>query len=671
MKSLGCYYLLLCLLLQIHIVSSDDVCTANDSAAESCSNNANIHADAALLVEETTPGTSEEEEDANTITIDITPDLLHQIHAALEANGVSNEDKDRIQEVAMAEVHKWYRSTQQQEQKETRCEMTYAEYDTMVDPETEFPYPLVEPPPPPDSLDLHDWTPKGGNRYAEYTTGRSPYVITPQMKNKSDTVARSRRHYIKRAMQHAWSGYETYAWGADELRPQSQKPTNHWAGIAVTLVDSLDTLWLLNMTQEFQRAKDYVKAHQPIHDVKQKVSFFETTIRSLGGLLGAYDWSKDPVFLEEALDLARRLMKAFPKNSTLPYGEINLQNGSANMIPWAGGNAILSEFGSLQIEFRYLDEIVQTEETKEWRDKVEGVFEMLHEMAPDNGLYPYYMRQPKGTAKPFFSNDHFTFGAMADSFYEYMLKLWLQGGKKEPLYREMYDKAVQGMHDELLRVSCPSGLTYLADRIGDVSKPERGRRTHHKMDHLCCFVGGMLALGAYTDPLGLESERAQRDLKTAKALTYTCYQMYARTNTGIAPEFAEFVQGQDFIVPKLAPHYLLRPETVESFYILHFLTGDPIYREWGWEVFLAIEKHCKTSIAYGSIKNVQDTAAKPRDDMESFFLAETLKYLYLLYDPDSKIDILEKHVFNTEAHPLRMFPLIDEEKPRKESTPPE
>lgn len=131
--------------------------------------------------------------------------------------------------------------------------------------------------------------------------------------------------------------------------------------------------------------------------------------------------------------------------------------------------------------------------------------------------------------------------------------------------------------------------------------------------------------------------------------------MYARMKTGISPEYVEFAAGEDFRIGSIAPHYLLRPEAVESFYILNVLTGDPVYREWGWEVFQSIEKYCKTHAAYGSLGNVQDEDLPPRDDMESFFLAETLKYLYLLFDPDSEIDILNRHVFNTEAHPLRIF----------------
>jgi mannosyl-oligosaccharide alpha-1,2-mannosidase len=100
---------------------------------------------------------------------------------------------------------------------------------------------------------------------------------------------------------------------------------------------------------------------------------------------------------------------------------------------------------------------------------------------------------------------------------------------------------------------------------------------------------------------------------------------------------------------------ILRPEVIESFYVLHTITKDPIYREWGWEIFQAIEAHCKTEIAYGEYPNVANASASPRDKMESFFLAETVKYLYLLFDPESEVDILTKHVFNTEAHPLSVF----------------
>ena len=480
-------------------------------------------------------------ENKEQVTVELTDDIMQRIHETLRVNGVLGGDNQAlIQQLAMEEVHKWHQEQEQaQRSREQLLEQRRLQKQQQQEEESKpvFPYKLTLPPPPSwkngkfyYNLDfVKDWTPQGGGRYAEYASGTSPYsnVSSQEQQNYSDEIARLRRPYIQQAMQHAWDGYRQYAFGYDEVRPQSRQGTNHWGGIGVTLVDSLDTLWIMNMHEEFQQARDWV--HDTLsHDQNTKVSVFETTIRSLGGLLSAYDWSRDVVFLEEALDLARRLMRAFVHpvvgETILPFGEVNLQDGSCNMIPWAGGNAILSEFGTLQIEFRYLDEVVQTSETRGFRDKVEGIFELLHELSPDNGLFPYYMKtnhngnknnskqkQQQATNKPYFSNDHLTFGAMADSFYEYMLKLWIQGGKTEPMYRTMYDKAMQGMHDELLHISSPSGLLYLADKVGSNKK-----RIKHKMDHLVCFVGGMLALGAYTDPLGLESERAQRDLQTAK-----------------------------------------------------------------------------------------------------------------------------------------------------------
>ena len=211
----------------------------------------------------------------------------------------------------------------------------------------------------------------------------------------------------------------------------------------------------------------------------------------------------------------------------------------------------------------------------------------------------------------------------------------------------MYDKAMEGVHEKLVQRS-PDGLAYIADL--------NSGRLDHKMDHLVCFMGGSLALGAYTDPRGLDSPNAKRDLALGKDLARTCYEMYKRQATGIAPEMVVF---RPNMMIQQAPFYILRPETAESLFILHHLTGDEIYRDWGWEIFQSIERHCRSEAAYTSIKDVRQTPAIKDDRMESFFLAETLKYLFLLFDPDLEIDLLTKHVFNTEAHPLRRLDRID------------
>ena len=102
--------------------------------------------------------------------------------------------------------------------------------------------------------------------------------------------------------------------------------------------------------------------------------------------------------------------------------------------------------------------------------------------------------------------------------------------------------------------------------------------------------------------------------------------------------------------------YLLRPETIESLYVLWRVTGDEKWRERGYEIFTAIEKVAKTKYGYASVGDVGMEKPTLIDEMPSYFLAETLKYLYILFEEDtSKLLPLEKWIFNTEAHPLPAF----------------
>ena len=87
---------------------------------------------------------------------------------------------------------------------------------------------------------------------------------------------------------------------------------------------------------------------------------------------------------------------------------------------------------------------------------------------------------------------------------------------------------------------------------------------------------------------------------------------------------------------------------------IHPRTPPSPDRQWGWEIFSAIERGCKTTYGFGNHPDVRNVNRKPEDRMESFFPAETLKYLYLLQSPDHEIS-LDHYTFNTEAHPTRNF----------------
>ena len=120
------------------------------------------------------------------------------------------------------------------------------------------------------------------------------------------------------------------------------------------------------------------------------------------------------------------------------------------------------------------------------------------------------------------------------------------------------------------------------------------------------------------------------------------------TASGIEPEVLDYRS-----MRVVSPGYQLRPEIIESAYYLFHYTKDPRYLEMGRTFFEAIQAHCRTDSGYTNLKSV--VTKEKGDLMPSYFLAETLKYFYLLFVPDAPLDF-DHVVFNTEAHPLRRVP---------------
>jgi mannosyl-oligosaccharide alpha-1,2-mannosidase len=232
---------------------------------------------------------------------------------------------------------------------------------------------------------------------------------------RSDAEGEGIAEQVKAAMQHAWGSYEKRCFGSDELLPQSGRGQENWGGLGVTLVDSLDTLWIMGMHKEFQRARDWVATRLSFRRPGKTVSVFETTIRDLGGLLSAHSLTGDTVFLTKACELADRLLHAFD-NGLFPTGQIVLDPPRANN----GGQRNLAEVGTLQLELRYLSHA--TGESK-YRAKGDAVHDHFYEMfksgSSDHGLFPLYL---SSTGRP--AGGKLSFGAMGDSYYEYLLKVW-------------------------------------------------------------------------------------------------------------------------------------------------------------------------------------------------------------------------------------------------------
>lgn len=490
-----------------------------------------------------------------------------------------------------------------------------------------------------------------------------------------------RQEAVRNAFVHAWNGYRRQAFGHDEVRPKSNSSNDSWGGFGVTLIDGLDTMMLMGLDKQASEARDFITKVD--FDKDYEASFFESTIRYVGGLLGAYELTEDPVYLEKAGALSRRLGQAFgtplgqPEQQTgglhLPQGIVNLHSGSARNPRWTGGSAILAEIGSVQLEFSALARADPTPENKHLAEQARHVFSTLHKAPQEKrGLYPVYVDPARGV----FTSGRVTIGSLADSFYEYQLKLYLLSGYEDLEALEMFIESTQAVHEHLLkRVKAPEGQDvdehlpwYL---IGELS----GSRFLGVQEHLTCFWGGVLGLAHITAsklkllgrPLRPVEEKlielAPGWLEIGEAFTRTCAFTYFLTPTGLGPESVVFA-------PEGAPSariergwlsdqtkYILRPETVESLFVMFRATGNEVYRAWGWRIFEALEKYCRTPVAYSGLKDVEAPPSMSisdnwDDSMPSFFLAETLKYLYLLFGPTSDLP-LDQFVFNTEAHPLR------------------
>lgn len=232
---------------------------------------------------------------------------------------------------------------------------------------------------------------------------------------------------------------------------------------------------------------------------------------------------------------------------------------------------------------------------------------------------------------------------LGDSFYEYLIKIWLYKDRTDTKILDTYLKAMEAIRKKLVAKS-PGGHTYLGEYSGGNLQP--------RMGHLACFSGGVFALtymfAADISKMSAEDQTAYKNL--AIEITDTCHESYIRTAVRIGPEAFSF-NSPDREFDASDSYYILRPEVIEAYFYLWKMTKDTKYRDWAWDAAEAIEKHCKTDAGYTGIKDVRSTNSAKDDVQQSFFFAETLKYLFLIFSDDDPLP-LEKYVFNTEAHPF-------------------
>ncbi|KAK3940996.1 glycoside hydrolase [Diplogelasinospora grovesii] len=500
-------------------------------------------------------------------------------------------------------------------------------------------------------------------------------------------VRLERQAVVKDTFTRCWNSYRARAWMSDELTPVSGSRRDPFGGWGATLVDSLDTLWIMGMRHEFDEAA--AAAVNITFDETTplgEINVFETNIRYLGGFLSAYDLSGDKRLLRKAREVGDMLYVAFDTPNRMPITRWDLHAAARGEDQVAHENVLVAEMGTFTLEFFRLS--LLTGDGK-WFDAAQRIMDVFYEQQNTTqlpGMWPIVVNAKK---QQFNQHNDFTLGAMADSLFEYLPKTHALLGGLLPMYREMYEAAMHtAAKYNLFRPMLPDEKNVLVSGMVGTSRTESGTVTELRPDgqHLVCFAGGMFALGGKLtqndDHVGLGEKLVDGCVWTYQAMplaimpeTFNMLPCPNRDHCAWderkwkeevlkkAGEQASDLDKADVVIAqKRLPkgftsigdtRYILRPEAIESVFVLYRITGRTDLLESAWAMFQAIESNTRTELANSALNDV--TVAKDpsmSDSMESFWMGETLKYFYLIFSEPDLVS-LDEYVFNTEAHPLK------------------
>lgn len=469
--------------------------------------------------------------------------------------------------------------------------------------------------------------------FASYHIGLAIFLFCGEIATGRGNINKAaRRMEVLEMFNHAYDSYMTHAYPADELMPLSCKGRvrgrepnrgdvdDALGNFSLTLIDTLDTLAVLGLLDDFEDAVRKVIADVSF-DTDVVVSVFETNIRVVGGLLGGHTAAKDlqehhgrmAWYKDELLHMAKevgyRLLPAFNTTTGVPYPKVNLKHGlgkgrTERDTCTACAGTMLLEFSALSrlcgdpIFEEKARSVMQTLWSKRQRtSNLVGTVLNIH--TGD------WVRRESGV------------GAGIDSYYEYLLKGYILLG--DDSYLDMFNT-----HYEAVR-------RYISDGplLMDVQMHRPHARSRNFMDSLLAFWPGLQVLFGDIEPA----------IETHEML----YQVTQRHN---------------FLPEAFTPQYdvywaqhPLRPEFTESTYMLYKATSDPYYLEVGEKIIEALQNHARVHCGFAGIKDVR--TGSHEDRMDSYVLAETFKYLYLLFaDPSDLVIDVDNYLFTTEAHLL-------------------
>ncbi|KAH6988604.1 glycoside hydrolase family 47 protein [Ilyonectria destructans] len=382
---------------------------------------------------------------------------------------------------------------------------------------------------------------------------------------------------VKEAFKTSWEGYYEHAFPHDSLRPISNTPVDDRNGWGVTAIDALSTAIIMEEAATVRQILKFAPTidFSTTKNKDETISVFESTIRYLGGLVSSYDLLKGPyehlapdsksveALLDQAKSLADSLSIAFNTTSGVPDGIILL-----NPTPRKSGakDNSIAGMGTLVLEWTRLSDL--TGDQKYAKLAQMGEEYLIHPKGiPESfpGLVGWHVSTETGE----FLDNRGGWGGGTDSFYEYLIKMYLYDPEAFAEYKDRWVLAADSTIKYLAsHPTSNKNLTFLSGYSGTTTYPSSG--------HLASFSGGNFILGGI---LLNEEKYIKFGLELAESYCYT----YQGTPSGIGPEGFHWVDsvqpsGDNNPLPPSnlvgfyektafwvsSPGYILRPETMES-----------------------------------------------------------------------------------------------------------
>ncbi|WP_066798265.1 glycoside hydrolase family 47 protein [Sphingomonas soli] len=413
---------------------------------------------------------------------------------------------------------------------------------------------------------------------------------------------------VRSEMRWAWGQYRARAWGKDQIMPisgGSESFSIKGKHLGLSLIEALDTLWLMELDTEFQDGVDWIKGNLDF-DVDGELSVFETIIRIVGGLLSAWHACGDPVLLARAKDLSDRLMPSFEASPLgLPHRYINLRTGALR-----GPETNPAEIGSCITEFGTLSRATGD---PRYVNAAKKAMVSMYERRSKIGLLADKIHCMTGEWK----SRRATIGPPSDSYYEYLWDAWQLLGDRDCL--DMY------------RVCTAAILKHqsatLDGRLWFVDVDfETGARINWEQDELSSFYGGLLAQGG--------------DIVPGEA--------YTRSWDRVAREFGILPEGYNPETGGTAYKTNdLRPELADAAFNHWLLDRRFVWREVIARHYRAMKQWNKAPYGYAVMADV--TTKQQGDHCPGYWWSEQMKYYWLAFADAKRFDY-KRNYLSTEGN---------------------